>query len=150
MKLEAGRYYKALVSINAMRDSMEDVTEQFGQFSTFPTWQEFNEWAYPKSLSTRQIYEWFQDRIQPLEIGREYEVSDDGEVWTRDTFGGYLGKADDWNHIRPIQQTPKQDVLERLKKIRDWHKKEYTPCPFTPDEYDEVIADAIKTLEESK
>jgi hypothetical protein len=121
MKLEAGRYYKALVSINALKDSMEDVTEQLKPH-TFPTLEEFRQWRDEYAEGIESIYDYFRTRIQPLEIGREYEFSKNGERWTLDNLDGYLGKYANWKHIRPIQPEPppkREVVLEDLKKFRE-------------------------------
>jgi hypothetical protein len=147
MKLEKGRYYKALVSINALKDSMEDVTEQLKPH-TFPTWEEFRQWRdeYAKGLGS--IYEYFRTRIQPLEIGRKYKFSDDGENWYKSEFAGY-GDEDGniYTHIRPTQPnpTPKREVvLEAVKNARNAQDGDMVMI------HDIIVDAVIKLLEESR
>jgi hypothetical protein len=143
MKLEAGRYYKALVSINALKDSMEDVTEQLKPH-TFPTLEEFRQWRDEYAEGIESIYDYFRTRIQPLEIGREYEFSKNGERWTLDNLDGYLGKYANWKHIRPIQAAPKHHVIDVLKKARDAQDADMMWIHV------KTIEAVIKLLEESK
>jgi hypothetical protein len=128
MKLEKGRYYKALVSINALKDSMEDVTEQFRkpeQLHIFPTDEEWERFADDQP-SNFDVYEWFKSRIQPLEIGKDCECSVDGIIWYKQRLLGYSTCDSDGHythrHIRPIQPAPnptREAVLEDLKKFRE-------------------------------
>jgi hypothetical protein len=144
MKIEAGRYYKALENRVVNNGAYEDVTEQFEsltkteQFSTFPTWEEFREWYLTDGVVTiRRMYDYFKSRIQPLEIGREYEftpidknVGTSGTDWNRGILTGFsysvtigLDKITRTGiRIRPIQldPTPKREVvLEAVKNARN-------------------------------
>jgi hypothetical protein len=146
MKLEAGRYYKALVSINALKDSMEDVTEQLKPH-TFPTLEEFRQWRDEYAEGIESIYDYFRTRIQPLEIGREYEFSDDGEKWVYSDFRGFASNVTLWKHIRPIQPdpTPKREVvLEAVKNARNAQDGDMVMI------HDIIVDAVIKLLEESR
>jgi len=60
------------------------------------------------------------------EVGREYEFSDDGGHWYKQTLKGFASNGD-WKHIRPIQSSPAQtlsipagtkaELLEFLKQV---------------------------------
>jgi hypothetical protein len=165
MKLEAGRYYKALVSINALKDSMEDVTEQLRnpeQFGTFPTLEEFRQWRDEYAEGIESIHDYFRNRIQPLEIGREYEftpidknVGTSGTDWNRGILTGFsysvtigLDKITRTGiRIRPIQldPTPKREVvLEAVKNARNAQDGDMLMIGG------KTIDAVIKLLEESK
>jgi hypothetical protein len=137
MMAEYGRYVK----------EQSQLTTKPCEFSTFPTWEEFQEWSPFVHQDTKVIYDYFRTRIQPLEIGREYEFSDDGKKWTLDNLDGYLGKYAKWKHIRPIQADPKQSLIERLRAVEKWYGIREEHRPFDSDEARIVIAEAIKALE---
>jgi hypothetical protein len=146
MKLEAGRYYKALVSINALKDSMEDVTEQLKPH-TFPTLVDFKSWVHENLSDIPETYNYFKSRTQPLEIGREYEFSDDGEKWVYSDFRGFASNVTLWKHIRPIQPdpTPKREVvLEAVKNARNAQDGDMVMI------HDIIVDAVIKLLEESR
>jgi hypothetical protein len=146
MKIEAGRYYKALVSINALKDSMEDVTEQLKPH-TFPTLVDFKSWVHENLSDIPETYNYFKSRTQPLEIGREYEFSDDGEKWVYSDFRGFASNVTLWKHIRPIQPdpTPKREVvLEAVKNARNAQDGDMVMI------HDIIVDAVIKLLEESR
>ena len=122
--------------IETMAEYGEYVNEEAKRFTTFPTWEEFGEWLQTNNRKGTydEIYDFFKSRVQPLEIGREYEFSDDGKDWVRDTLKGYKGVYDAWYFIRLIQD-PKQTLIERLKAVQDDTG---------------AVADAIKALEGEK
>jgi hypothetical protein len=111
---------------------------------TFPTWEEFQKWSPFLHQDTKVIYDYFRNRIQPLEIGREYEFSNNGEKWTLDNLDGYLGKYANWQHIRPIQAVPKETLIDVLKKARSAQDGEYMRI------HGRTIDEAIKALEATK
>jgi hypothetical protein len=142
---EYERYFYACNDIDPLLDELEALRNR----QTFPTWEEFQEWLVGKTKpSYETIYNYFKSRIQPLEIGREYEFQHLPEQgWYRKKLLGF--KTTDspliWQSIRPIQadpiQDPIQNVIDILKSIREWS--------IGDNEY-EALQDAIKILEESK
>ena len=118
-------------------DLVEDVTHLFETNPhTFPTWEEYNEFfnsGFNVDTNKVRVYDWFKARIQPLEIGKDYEVSIEQDTWFRDTFKGYeTSRVSQVHHIRPIQKTKRERTIEALKAM----------------EQTDAIKDAIKLLEE--
>jgi len=89
----------------------------------FPTFEEFDTWyceTEPVKNNgeckwTQQVYDYlvqFGVREVFPEVGKEYEFSEDGENWRRDTFESYeSNNSIGFTHIRPIQPSR----LEQLK-----------------------------------
>jgi hypothetical protein len=117
MMTEYGRYVKEV--------STPEPTANSCEFSTFPTLEEFRQWRDEYAEGIESIYDYFRTRIQPLEIGREYEFQHLPEQgWYRKKLLGF--KTTDspliWQSIRPIQPdpTPKREVvLEAVKNARN-------------------------------
>jgi hypothetical protein len=138
MMTEYGRYVKEV--------STPEPTANSCEFSTFPTLEEFRQWRDEYAEGIESIYDYFRTRIQPLEIGREYEFSDDGEKWVYSDFRGFASNVTLWKHIRPIQPAPnptREAVLEDLKKFREGNNDAVLLSSNTIDA-------VIKLLEESK
>ena len=137
------------LAIAMMAEYGDYIKGQQPQPHTFPTWEEFDKWCGMIKNSV-EIYDFFRNRIQPLELRKDYEFSDDGKDWVHDNFRGYLGKNDDWIHIRPIQrpEMSKSEVVEKLRSYNAWRRDDYgTHEQPTPTELGKVIDDAIKMLE---
>jgi hypothetical protein len=111
MMTEYGRYVKEV--------STPEPTEKTCEFSTFPTLEEFRQWRDEYAEGIESIYDYFRTRIQPLEVGKEYELRRYGEDWRMDELVGFMGVDDNYEHIRPIQAAPKHHVIDVLKKARD-------------------------------
>jgi hypothetical protein len=64
----------------------------------------WNHWfELPESmLPTREV------EVMP-EVGKDYEFSDDGEHWYKQTLTGFASNGN-WKHIRPIQFNPAQTL----------------------------------------
>jgi hypothetical protein len=137
MMSEYGRYVK----------EQSQLTTKPCEFSTFPTWEEFQKWSPFVHQDTKVIYDYFRNRIQPLEVGKLYELRRYGEDWRVDELVGFMGVYDNYEHIRPIQADPKQTLIERLRAVEKWYGIREEHRPFDSDEARIVIAEAIKALE---
>lgn len=131
-------------------DIVEDVTHLFeNKPHTFPTWEEFQQWWIKCDDQPMSIYDWFKARIQPLEIGKEYEFSIEQDTWFRDTFEGYeTSRVSQVHHIRPIQKTKRERTIEALKAMEQHWDTPSDEIPLTEDNAKKAIKDAIKLLEE--
>jgi hypothetical protein len=139
MMTEYGRYVKEV--------STPEPTANSCEFSTFPTLEEFRQWRDEYAEGIESIYDYFRTRTQPLEIGREYEFSDDGEKWVYSDFRGFASNVTLWKHIRPIQPdpTPKREVvLEAVKNARNAQDGDMVMI------HDIIVDAVIKLLEESR
>jgi hypothetical protein len=81
--------------------------------------------ALPESLlPTREVL------VMP-EIGKEYEFSDNGNTWHRDTLERFYTNRMNWKHLRPIQTMPslfipqgtKQEQIKALESLLNELKK---------------------------
>jgi hypothetical protein len=109
-------------------DLVEDVTHLFNpeQLHTFPTLEEFRQWRDEYAEGIESIYDYFRTRTQPLEIGREYEFSDNRREWIRAVLNEYVTNIGHFEHIRPIQPKTKpkpnpnrEQVLEAVINARN-------------------------------
>jgi hypothetical protein len=136
MMTEYGRYVKEV--------STPEPTANSCEFSTFPTLEEFRQWRDEYAEGIESIYDYFRTRIQPLEIGRDYEFTRYGEDWRKDELVGFMGVDDNYEQIRPIQAAPKHHVIDVLKKARDAQDADMMWI------HGKTIEAVIKWLEESK
>jgi hypothetical protein len=97
-------------------------TEQF----TFPSKSEFEDEFLGSSMMIDDVYEWFRNRVQQVEIGREYEFSDNRRKWIRAVLNEYVTNIGHFEHIRPIQPKTKpkpnpnrEQVLEAVINARN-------------------------------
>jgi hypothetical protein len=138
MMTEYGRYVKEV--------STPEPTANSCEFSTFPTLEEFRQWRDEYAEGIESIYDYFRTRIQPLEIGRDYEFQHLPEQGWRKKLLGF--KTTDspliWQSIRPIQAAPKHHVIDVLKKARDAQDADMMWIHV------KTIEAVIKWLEESK
>jgi hypothetical protein len=51
------------------------------------------------------------------EVGWEYEFSDDGENWHKDTLDGFDTDAEIYIHIRPIATPTRDEVIAKAKEL---------------------------------
>ena len=93
----------------------------------FPTFAEFEEWN--KKIEYRghrgalyNIHNYFsqfryETEVMP-EVGKEYKVSFDGNVWFKDTLIGYeTEKCTNVSHIRPIQTLTRESIIEKARQV---------------------------------
>ena len=59
------------------------------------------------------------------EVGKEYEFSEDGENWRRDTFESYeSNNSIGFTHIRPIQPSRLEQLMEKHPNLTDKEQTE--------------------------
>jgi hypothetical protein len=88
----------------------------------FPTQQDFIDWYKIGGANMIGIYEYFSQfktrtiEVMP-EVGWEYEFSDDGENWHKDTLDGFDTDAEIYIYIRPIQTPTRDEVIAKAKEL---------------------------------
>jgi hypothetical protein len=99
-------------------DEIELIESEPTTQNPFPTFEEFMDWVYKDAYQKdiyQNIYNYFaQFGVREVfpEVGKEYEFSEDGENWIKDTFESYeSNNSIGFTHIRPIQPSR----LEQLK-----------------------------------
>lgn len=71
---------------------------------------------FPGANEPFTIYE--KSEMQPLEICKEYEFSEDGKVWEVGTLNYYSADCGLYRHIRPIQQSDEErEAIKLLKNL---------------------------------
>lgn len=144
---ENGRFYADLdLDYDGEWDLVEDVTHLFKptqspQPHTFPTLDEFTDWWNDTDTDRINIYDFFKSRVQPLEIGNEYEMSN-GVITENAILNAFVdNNGNEWKHIRPVQVNRREQVIDALDKIinGNWAGSDRS-----------LLEDAIKMLEGKK
>jgi hypothetical protein len=114
-------------------DEIELIESEPTTQNPFPTFEEFMDWVYKDAYQKdiyQNIYNYFaQFGVREVfpEVGKEYEFSEDGENWRRDTFESYeSNNSIGFTHIRPIQPS-------RLEQLKSKHPN------LTHDEQTELL-----------
>ena len=123
----------------AYPDEIEPIESEPTTQNPFPTFEEFDAWysetepvkSKGECKWTQQVYDYlaqFGVREVFPEVGKEYEFSCSKAIWYKGVFQKYLctvdGHTDRATHIRPIQPSRLEQLMEKHPNLTDTEQKE--------------------------